>query len=576
MLSKMTPAVLAALLLTSSVSSFAATVNDQGAAELKKNVEDSLSFPMDMAKHNGQGLTLTGAVEVTPKGEYYEVKLPGAAFTGVEGLKFDLGTIITNVTPGDNGEYTTALSLPQTMTAYGEDNKAIATITIGDQKFTGTWWPALAAFTKIDSDYKNIQVKSAGTEDFNGSIAELKTTMDLTKNADDTWSGPNNFAATNVKLHFGEHGGADLSVDTVVAAATTDKMNLKARKDMQDKVIANLKDFANKPAAPLAPGQAAPASPTLDPALVANMMQSVQGFVDGMTSKFQIAGVKIHVNGEATAGTPAANGMPAVPASPAIPFDANLSSLTSGFEVTGLQADKGNTHAQVKLDGLDIKGADPVIAGLIPTQAAFEIDLQHLPMKSISTAFGDVLTDVISNAATQTAVPNAGAQLQAQHHMQMEVMSLMQTLPQALVAAGSTLTIKNTHTDAPDLQSALEGEFHANAASPVHAEGSTTLSLTGVDELILKLQAAGQAPNANPKFAGYATMLSMLQVYTQPEKTVTGKSVRKLKFELTPQGQALLNGQPLGMPGVMPPGDMAPGMTSPGMPAPDAPSPATP
>ena len=56
-------------------------------------------------------------------------------------------------------------------------------------------------------------MKSVGTEDFNGSIAELKTTMDLTKNADDTWSGPNNFAATNVKLHFGDHGGADIGVE---------------------------------------------------------------------------------------------------------------------------------------------------------------------------------------------------------------------------------------------------------------------------------------------------------------------------------------------------------------------------
>ena len=560
---KMTPAVMAALLLTSSVSSFAASVNDQGAAELNKNVEDSLSFPMDMAKHNGQGLTLSGAVEVTAKGDYYEVKLPGAAFTAVEGLKFDLGTIITNVTPGDNGEYTTALSLPQTMTAYGEDNKPIATISIGEQKFNGTWWPALATFTKIDSDYKNIQVKSAGNEDFTGSIGDLKTTMDLTKNADDTWSGPNNFAATNVKLHFGDHGGADMSVDTIVAAATTDKMNLKARKDMQDKVIQSIKDMDAKPAAPLAPGQApTPAAP--DPALVANMLSSVQGFVDGMTSKFQVAGVKIHFNGEATPAQPAANGMPAVEASPAVPFDATLSSLTSGFEVTGLQADKGSTHAQVKLDGLDIKGADPVVAGLIPTQAAFEIDLDNLPMKTISNKFGDVISDVIGSAATQTAVPNAGAQLQAQHKMQMEVMSLMQTLPQALVAAGSSLVIKNTHTDAPDIQSTLEGEFHADATSPVKAQGSTTLSLTGVDELILKLQAASQAPNANPKFSGYATMLSMLQVYTQPEKTVTGKSVRKLKFELTPQGQALLNGQPLGMPGVMTPGDMAPGMTAPG------------
>jgi len=558
MFSKAQPVFLALFLMATTAPSFAATVNDQGAAQLKKDVEDSLAFPLDMSKRNNEGLTLTGAVEVTPKDGYYEVKLPGAAFTAAQGLKFDLGTIITNVTPGDDGEYKTALSLPSTMTVYDGSNAPLATISIGSQKFNGTWMPQLAAFTKVDAEYKDVTVKSSGNDDFMITTGGMTTTLDLKKNADDTWSGPNTFSAVNVKMHFSEGGGADLAFDSLTAGSTSDKLNLKSRKVMQDKVLKTLEDAAAKaPAAPNAP------SPAMDPALAAAMAASVESFLDGMSSRFEIANLKVHANGMAVPEQPAQNGMPAVPAKPAEPFDATLARMTSGFDVSGLQEEKGAADVKLKLDGLTVAGADPALAGLVPSVTNFELYVDSLPMKALSQQLGSFFTDLVAQAATATAAPNAGEQLQMQHRMRDQMVQLMATLPQALTAAGTKLSVRDTHTDAPDLKSTLEGEFRADPAAAKLATGTMTLSLVGVDDLVQKLQAQSQAPNANPKLAGYATMLSMLQLYTQTETGKDGKAMRKLVFELKPDGSALLNGQPLAGPGRMAPGNMAPGMTAP-------------
>ncbi|MDE1151707.1 MAG: hypothetical protein PW788_04140 [Micavibrio sp.] len=566
---KAQPVFLALFLMATTAPSFAATVNDQGAAELKKNVEDSLAFPLDMGKRNNEGLTLTGAVEVTPKDGYYEVKLPGAAFSAAQGFKFDLGTIIANVTPGDEGEYKTALSLPAIMNVYDGANAPLATITIGSQKFNGTWIPSLAAFTKVDAEYKDVAVKSSGNDDFSITTGGMTTTLDLKKNADGTWSGPNTFSAVNVKMHFNEGGGADVAFDSVTAGSASDKLNLQSRKVMQDKVLKALSDASAKASAdPKAPA----ANPVTDPALAAAMAASVESFLDGMSSSFEIANVKIHANGMAVPEQPAKDGMPAIPGKPAVPFDATLARMSSGFDVSGLQEEKGRAGMKLKLDGLKVAGADPALDGIIPTLANFELNVDDLPMKALSHQLGDFFTDLMAQAATATAVPNAGEQLQMQHRMRDQVVMLMATLPQALTTAGTKLSIHNTHTDAPDLQSTLDGDFRADAAAAKMATGTLTLSLVGVDDLVQKLQAQSQAPNANPKLAGYATMLSMLQLYTQTEQGANGKSVRKLVFELKPDGQALLNGQPLSPPGRMAPGNMAPGMTAPA----PAPTPGTP
>ena len=536
MFAKATPAVFALVLMAQAFPAHAASTSDAGAAQLKKQIEDGLALPLSAAQTVKEGLALSGAVEVAPKGDYYEVKLPGASFVAPQGLKFDFGTIMINVTPGDTGEYTTALSLPVTTKVYDSANAPLADITLGSQHFTGTWWPALAAFTMVDSDYKDILVKSATPGDFTVAIANVHNVLNLTKNADDTWSGPNSFQASDIKLSFASHGGGEGTIATINTNANSDKMNLKARKDMQDKLALQM--------------QAATANPAQTPeqksAAMASMLDNVQGFVDGLNSQFEATNIHFHANGEATPATPAQPGRPAMAATPAEPVDFTLAKLGSAFDVKGLQTEKGSSNMKLKLDALKVTGADPVIAGMIPSDTSFEIYFDNLPMQTLGKQLSDVFSDVVANAAAANVSPSAGTQLQMQHRVKQEVMGLMMTLPQALIAAGSSVAIRNTHSNSAEVQSTLDGEVHASMTSPLHAEGTMTLALSGIDELILKLQALAQQPNANPKLVGYATMLSMVQTQTQAEKGPDGKSLRKMKLELTPQGMATMNGQPIG------------------------------
>jgi hypothetical protein len=145
-------------------------------------------------------------------------------------------------------------------------------------------------------------------------------------------------------------------------------------------------------------------------------------------------------------------------------------------------------------------------------------------------------------------------QAEMSQQAQAQMLSLMTTVPQQLVSAGTQISIRNTFTDSAEFDTNLDGQFRASATSPVMADGKLTLSLKGVDELVLKLQSLSQGPDADPRLAGYATMLSMLQVYTKPEQGSDGKSMRKLVLEVSPDGSILLNGEPMqGMSPGMPP-----------------------
>ena len=95
-----------------------------------------------------------------------------------------------------------------------------------------------------------------------------------------------------------------------------------------------------------------------------------------------------------------------------------------------------------------------------------------------------------------------------------------------------------------------------------------TLTMTGMDELIAKLQ---QSSNSNPKAAGYAQMLIIMQLSGQLSKTADGKSQRTYALELTQDGKVTLNGADMKA--------MIPAMTAPAKSAPPpapAPAPATP
>ncbi len=515
---------LAVMLLASSPQGAFAATSPEGALDLKKQVEEAIAFPLSLGKSQGQGLTLSGPVEVTQKGDYYEVKLPGAVVIAMQGFKLDVGTILINVTPGNDGELVAALSLPSSIRAVDASGALITELKIGEQHFKGTWWPALAAFTILDAEYNDISFKAMPEGSFTGSMGSVKAYANLTKNADDTWSGPYGMSGSDMKVKIGGAVQLDATVAGFKADSSYDKINLKSRKTMQD-------NFSQSLEKTLSAGE-----PTPEQAgqMVQKMLDSMSGFIDGMGSNVELTGLVLDSKPDpaSTSPTPA--------------FHAKLDKVGMAFDVKGMLQQTGSTSFKLKIDGLNAGEADPTITGMIPNNANFELYLENLPMQTLGSSLSSALNGLMGLlGGVGFGAVDPAKQQQIQDQAQMQMIQLMATVPQQLVSAGSQISIRNTYTDSPEFDTNLDGQFKASATSPVMADGKLTLSLKGVDELILKLQSMSQAANANPSLANYATMLSMLQVYTKPETSADGKSVRKLVFEVAPDGKLLLNGEPM-------------------------------
>lgn len=526
-MSKLSSLLLAAMIFISASSSLpaqaAAPLSADGAVALKKTVEDALAYPLETTKISGQGLVMAGTVEVTPKDSFYEVHLPKLALVFQQGGKLDIGTVIVNATPAEDGSYLTSLALPTPMTFYDETNAPVAELSIGSQRFAGAWRPALDIYTKVDAEYKDIAIKSTGKVPFNFSLGQLRSVMDLTRNEDGSWSGPNNFGLSDIRLNVTDDGALDLKISSLIAKAVYDKVRLEGNKEIKDKALAMLKNSPQQP------------NPEDMKKFMDSLMQGMHGLLDGMSSDFSLNGLTVDIK-------PSANPAPGTLAEP-VHF--SLGTLSSAFGLKGLLQQKGSAFFKLGMDQLAIDNLSADIAGMVPTASNVEISLDNLPMNALSAAFTSLVSSAMDTALTAQNTTDAAQKAAMEQKMQAATITSMATIPQALVDAGATLSIKNTFTKAPDISSTLDGQFTANAASPTLATGVLTLAIKGMDELILKLQTMAQAPNANPKIMGYVQGLVMLQMMGQQETTPEGKSLRSYKLEVTPDGKTLMNGSDL-------------------------------
>lgn len=510
----------------------AAPATEEGAAKIKQQVEKALEFPIQLAISAGPGLKLGGPVTVTPKGEYYEVQLPGASFDAGIGFQFNLGTVVANVKENDDGSLLAKISVPTTITAAYQDGKPVAEMQIGRQQFIGTWWPELAAFTQLKSEYGDITLKSIDSEEFTGKAGSLTAYINLTKNDDGTWSGPYGYGGKDISLRFSQNVTMNAAIDSFAADSSYEKMNLAARKAIQDKIGETLEKTPQN--GELTPDQAN--------AMLQSMMTNLSGYLEGMGSKVNMSGVTFNVKADPATVTPG---------EPIESLDVTMKSVNSTFDVNGMTQEKGDSKLQINLSGINVESDNAEIKSLLPNDVNLEVHLNDLPMKKLAESLSNSISSVMGMFGGLSGAPDASKQIEIQQQAMMHLVSLATLLPQQLSAAGSRLEIKNTYMKSADLDSTLAGELKANPTSPIVAEGSITLSLKGIDELILKLQSLAQKPDASPELARYASTLSMLQVYGQPAAAQDGKSIRKLTLNFSKEGQILLNGQPI-LGGVVP------------------------
>jgi hypothetical protein len=204
--------------------------------------------------------------------------------------------------------------------------------------------------------------------------------------------------------------------------------------------------------------------------------------------------------------------------------------------------EKGAMALQIGMEGLSVQNLDPLMAGLVPNASNVDIRLENLPMQELTKAFSGLMPQLFESAVAAQSAMDPAQKSALEQQVQSKVVLAMASIPQQLATAGTKITIQNTYTKSQDIASTLEGLFTANAASPIIVQGTMTLLVSGLDELILKMQTMAQQPDADPHMIGWSQGLGVMQMMGQLGKGPDGRSQRSYKIEITADGRALLNG----------------------------------
>lgn len=501
-------------------------VDDAGAVEIKKIVEKAVSFHKLVAEKTGEGFMMDGDIAVKPMGSYYEVRLPNTKAKALGIGELDIGTIVMNVTYGKrDNEYLVSMALPSPMIFTGADGTK-SDLRIGKQRFAGAWETELMTFTRIDSEYGNLVMTTTGEDPFALTMENMAFLLNLSRNDDGTWTGPNDITLTNTKLivpQTAENGEFTVNIGTLASNTKYDEVNLKRTLELQQKIQEAISAVDNPYDADIS-------------GVTSEILNSQESFFNGMFSKGELKNMEINVN------PPPRAAMTEDEAKVASKKTFKVDSISSAVNIEGVKTNRGNFSFVVGARGIQLDLGKPSEATqYVPSDLNFEIYLDSLPMTDLKKTFAGAVQSLFETVSDAEEVADDGKRPPPKQFQKSQVMAAAMAVPQMLSAAGSRLLIKNSYVNAPVLQSTLDGSFSANEAARYIAIGNMTLVLTGLDELILKLQ------SSNDRMAQKALgSLSVLQMVGEQGTGTGGKSARTYKLEVTGEGKVTLNGNDVG------------------------------
>lgn len=487
--------------------------SDQEAEQIRKMIQQSIdkrSTLMGQQGHNGM-LEWDGEMSVAPSGDYYSVRLPHMRMRYADKSFLDVGVVAMNVALDKDGMLRGSISMPTPITFYDAGGAAAFEISIGSQKLSGIWDPQTDIFKTMDSAYKDIKITSPDGK-FAGQIGEIKAVADLKSNPDGTLSGPTDalFKDININLQTPQEG-LSAKIDKLVVKSGVEKLDLQKMRDFQ-------KNMLDK-AARLQDSTASEEEKKKLASEVSNeFFDYISRVSDGFSSDFAATGISLSTQ----------------TAKNKIQF--SLQSGGTKMSVSGLQGNNTDGRVTMSLIGLESTSFPAAYADLIPREINTDIHITRLPFQKLVATLHETTTKAMQAQAQS-------AELQQQQAMQQ--MSAM--LPMILGEAGATLNITNTYLRSPLSETRIEGSAVANASSALGGTGTFLLSVTGLDAVMQKLQEMQKLPEyaGNKPLTQAMLSLAMVQMMGQQSTDATGKPVRSFKFEITADGQTLMNGAPM-------------------------------
>ncbi len=182
----------------------ASTIDDAGATRLKTLFSELLQEQKETASLSGRTIKTQGDITIEQASNYYAVTLPTISIINEDKTTLDIGLIALNAIPTKNPDnWKMSIALPTPFLYSDKDNNPEIRIDFGTQRTGGIWNGKLKGFSKLLSQYQDIQITHY-KNDKTLSIKKLGVATNLDKTKNKNWLGDVTIETSGIKIETEE------------------------------------------------------------------------------------------------------------------------------------------------------------------------------------------------------------------------------------------------------------------------------------------------------------------------------------------------------------------------------------
>lgn len=475
-----------------------ARAQDQTA--LRAMFESIMDKQKQAATERGDTLNFEGDIQIEDAGSYYAATLPHASLTTKEGNTLEIGMIAVNASPQSKpGIWKVTIALPTPFTLKDSKGTPLMTMSVGSQSVTGIWNNNIEYFTQLNADYRDIIVQDV-TQGFSAKLGTLGLKSDLTETAPGKWSGP-----IDIKLEKLEAVIPDRQMKISLGSATNRVHLLSYDPALIQSKRAELSALQEKAANSTKNEEQNLAIGTL-------IFDLLTKSGDGLKTDYAVE------NFEVIAPQPGQQAMGK--------FSLEKGSLS--LVLSGFSEDKVTLLLGLDYEGLDPRPLSAHIRNVMPRETHLEWELKNVPVQQLAATLQNTLGGLTSSTKGMN---------------QMGMAALMFKLPAILSQAGTALTVEKNYINNDLYRAELDGDVKTDLSAFTGFVSDFMLKVYGLDNLITALENAAAEPTTmyRTTIGGWASNLRYFKGFGLRQKDDQSTPYYTYHFELTPQGQMLLN-----------------------------------
>lgn len=464
-----------------------AEATPEGAAAIREGLQSWIDQQLADAGASSD-VRFDGELTVTPEGDAYQALIPPIEAT-LEGSVLRFDAVPVEIVPRPDGWYDASWRLPEAvvLNAGVEEGR----LTIGEQRAAGVFAPEVGSFMSLDVEALDVAVLPKDAALGGVTLDRLVFDYSYEETSPGTYDQPGRVVMEG--LTFDQpSAGQHFRAGRMEFGMTSTGLVLAEWAAFMDRF-----DAITTAATSGAAGDAEMAD------MMADLLAETDAFLSGVEVSYELSDIVLE--------TPDVN--------------LTLPSFSMGGYAEGLTAPLAEIGFALDLPGFtaDMPVPDPY-QHLIPTIARIDMALIDVPTDPLNRVVVEWLRGTSASGGDPWLMLDAVEDLLASESGRLEL---------------TEIAVANAISEA-----SLHGELHPAPDSVIGVTGFGAMTITNLDELMNEVRASGAGPEAE-------AALTFLRGLGRPTSTPEGEIVQTYDWEVTPDGQVLVNGSDLMAYGMM-------------------------